>query len=254
MMRCGWSQPSSRVLKRSWRRFHQRPSTTGWHAAPRPALDSPDEQTGKQGEQQVERAGRHEEGEIGLCRACRLPGFERQFVEPDHGEQCRILGGDQPQIGKAGKGEGQHGRQSDAPHQQPGRHAVGARRFDLPLRYGEDGAAQHLGRIGALDEPKDKDAGDQPADVNGSETTKGEHMVDEIGARIIEQQNEHQFRHCPHHGRIDFEQIARDRPAIKLAVSTARSDGETYCERAERDLDGVQEAAKKVASPTRRGG
>ncbi len=116
--------------------------------------------------QQIEHAGRQEEGEIGLGRAGGGARLLRQFVEADDGEQRRVLGGDQPEIGEAGNGEGQHGGQRDAPQHQAWRHAIGPRRLDLPLRDREDRAADDLGRIGALHDAEHADAGDKAVDVD----------------------------------------------------------------------------------------
>ena len=46
-----------------------------------------------------------------------------------------------------------------------GGHAIGLGRLHLSLGYRQDGAAQHLGRIGALDEAQYRHRGGEPVDL-----------------------------------------------------------------------------------------
>ncbi len=97
-----------------------------------------------------------EEDEIGLGAAGRLCGLEGKFAVADDGDEGRILGDIEPQIGHARESQGQHGGQDDAPEPQKGRHAIGFCRLDLADRNGLDGAAQDFRRIGAHDEAEDE--------------------------------------------------------------------------------------------------
>ncbi len=108
-----------------------------------------------------------------------VPRLLRQLVEADDGKQRRVLGGDQPEIGEAGNGEGQHGGSVMRLNIRPAAHAVGARGLDLPLRDREDGAADDLGRVGALDDAEHADAGDEAVDVDALVAEELQQTVDE---------------------------------------------------------------------------
>ena len=135
---------------------------------------------------------------------------------------------------------------------QAGRHAVGARRLDLALRDREDGAADDLGRIGALHDAEHADAGDEAVDVDALVAEGLEQAVDEVGAGEIEEQDQHQLGHGAHHRGVELEQVAQHRPAIKLAEGAADAEQDADAEGADCDQDRVEKAAQKIAAPAGR--
>jgi hypothetical protein len=80
----------------------------------------------------------------------------------------------------------------------------------------------------------------------------GQHLVDEIGAGIIEQQDQDQFGYGANHGRVDLEQVTDHGTAIKLAIGAANADEQAKAECAQRDLDRLEEADQKVRAPSGR--
>jgi hypothetical protein len=81
---------------------------------------------------------------------------------------------------------------------------------------------------------------------------RGEQAVDEVGAGEIEQQDQYQFGNGPDDRRIDFEQVADDRPAIQLAVRASGSDGDADAVGTGRDLERPGQPAQQIAAPSRR--
>ena len=60
--------------------------------------------------------------------------------------------------------------------------------------------------------------------------------------RVIEEQDEDQLGHGADHRRVDFQQVAQDRPAIKLAEGAADADEQPEDVAADRQFEGGDKA------------
>ncbi|MEY9167344.1 hypothetical protein ABIE78_005463 [Sinorhizobium fredii] len=77
-------------------------------------------------------------------------------------------------------------------------------------------------------------------------------LVQEIGAGIIEKQDEDELGYRPDDGRIAFQQVAQHRSAIELAEGAADAERQPECIAANGDFNRMQETLQQNAAPAGR--
>ena len=216
-----------------------------------PPLEQPDDDVGAERHDEVDRADGGVEEEVVLRRAGRLLGGVEELGKADDADQRGVLQEDHPEIAEAGQRDRQHRGDHHAPQPQEGRHAVGARRLDLPARDGQDGAAQHLRLIGALHDPEHADGRGKAADLDLAEAQPGEQRGDPARAGVIEQDDEEQLRHGADEGRVAFRDPEQDAAAAEFCGGAAKSQHQPDSIGGEGDLQGHQRALEQGAAPSR---